>query len=307
MLDAAETKRWARLYALAVEGLVTVTMAREVGIDPTTLRRKARREGWPKLQEGVWALPGTPVTHRLRCLAILYVTGERALIARRSAAYERGLVTQEPDTVEVVVPFDRRLRKRPGVAALQSRTLRQADADEANGLRLTTAARTLRDLAAVLHDEELLYTAIRARQRQTVTVTALREQHDQMGTAAGRRRLGWVLDQMHELDSGFEWTVRRGITAAGLPPPHPQPYGLACPDGRTINLDIAWPAWRVGVEVASLAWHNAAQQSTDHLRHNQATVATWRVLYIGWERWHRHRERFLDELRGTLRLAGAPV
>lgn len=307
MLAAGETKRWARLYALALEGLVTVAMAQNVGIDPTTLRRKARREGWPKLQEGVWALPGTPVTHRLRCLAILCVTGERALIARRSAAYERGLVTQEPDTVEVVVPFDRRVRKRPGVAALQSRTLRQADADEANGLRLTTTARTLRDLAAVLDDEELLYAVIRARQRQAVTEAALREQHAQMGTATGRRRLGWVLDEMHELDSGFEWTVRRGVAEAGLPAPHPEPYPLTCPDGRTIRLDVAWPQWRVGVEVASLEWHNAAQQSTDHLRHNQATVATWRVLYIGWQRWHRHRAEFLDELRGTLRLAGAVV
>lgn len=292
---------------MAVDGLVTPAMAEQVGIHPTTFRRRAQREDWAKLQRNVWALPGSPSTHRLRCLAALYVVGERALVGRRSAAYEHGLVRDEPDTLELVVPRDRGIPRRPGVTAVNSRTLRQADAHEVNGLRLTSPARTVCDLAAVLNDEELLYVAIRARQSGAATEAALREQHARMKGAPGTHRLGRVLDEMHRLDSGFEWTVRRGITDADLPAPHPEPYALTCPDGRSIDLDIAWPHWRVGVEVAGLVWHNAAQQTTDHVRHNQATVATWRILYIGWERWHRHRERFLGELRQTLRLAGAPT
>lgn len=292
---------------MAVDGLLTPAMAEQVGIHPATLRRRTQREAWPKLQRTVWALPGTPVTHRLRCLAALHVVGDRGLVGRRSAAYEHGLVREQPDTVDVVVPQDRGIPRRPGVTAIRSRTLRQTDADEVNGLRVTTPARTVCDLATVLSDEELLNAAIRARQRGATTEAALREQHTRMKGAPGGGRLAWVLDEMHGLDSGFEWTVRRGITDADLPAPHPEPYALTCPDGHSIDVDIAWPHWRVGVEVAGLAWHNAAQQTTDHLRHNQATVATWRILYIGWERWHRHRERFLGELRQTLRLAGAPT
>lgn len=218
-----------------------------------------------------------------------------------------GVISEEPEAVELIVPHDRRIPRRPGVVAFQSRTLRHADVRDITGLQTTTPARTLRDLATVLDDEELLHSAIRVRQRREVTEAALREQHAQMGHALGRRRLAWVLDQMKGLDSGFEWGVRAGIAHAELPAPHPQPYPLPCPDGRTIELDIAWPRWRVGVEVASLAWHNARQQTTDHLRHNQATVATWRILSIGWQRWRRHPDRFLSELREALRQSGAPV
>lgn len=91
-----EQGRWARLFSMAVDGLVTPAMAEQVGIHPTTFRRRAQREAWLKLQRTVWALPGSPVTHRLRCLAALYVVGERGLVGRRSAAYEQGSSATSP-------------------------------------------------------------------------------------------------------------------------------------------------------------------------------------------------------------------
>lgn len=304
--DEEEPDRWARLYAASTEGFVTLRGAAAVDIPADTLRGKAAREAWPKLQLGQWALPGATVTHRMRCLAALEAIGGRSLVARRSAAYEQGLLRDEPETVEIVVPADRRTPARPGVTAFQSSTLRQCDATETDGMRMTVHARTVRDLAAVLPRMELMYTAITARQRRHCAEEDLREQYARMGTAAGRADFGWVLDEMRALDSGFEWTVRDGLRDTGLPAPHPKPYRLVCPDGRGVHIDVAWPEWRVGVEVWSLS-HDLGKQTTDHTRHNQATIADWRILYIGWHRWLHHRERFVDEVRGALRLAGAPV
>jgi len=309
---AKPTKRQQRWIALrraaAVTGVVTLDSADRHGIPRRSLRRTAAEQAWTKLQPGVWLLPGVELTHRHRCLAVRHVAGAGTVIGARSAAWLHGLRREKPHRVDVVVSRDERRPRLDGVRARHSRTLLRRDVVElADGLLVTAPARTVGDLSRVLAAEPLLYAAIAARQEGQLTEDELRQVCARMRPAEGTAALAWVADEMAALDSGFEWTVRQGLARTDLPAPHPSPYELPCPDGRAIHLDIAWPAWRVGLEVMGLSAHGVATQRTDQVRHNQATAGDWTILYVGWQRWRDERAQVLAEVRSVLAARGAPV
>lgn len=300
-------QRWVALMAEAqVKGVVSLAMAARHGVSARTLRRRAAKEQWVRLQRGVWLLPGFADTHRRRCHAVQQRAGDRVLIGGRSAALIHGLRREVPDAVEVVVARDRDVPTLDGVRGRESRKLRRRDVvRQDDGLRVVSAAWTIVDLARVLDAESLLYVAIAGRQAGLYTEDDLEGLRARLWPATGSAVLAWVIEEMRSLDSGFEWTVRRGLTAAGLPEPHPEPYELACRDGRTIHLDIAWPPYQVGLEVMGLSAHGVQTRRTDQVRHNQATAGEWTILYVGWERWREERSKVLDELRTVLRARGA--
>lgn len=302
-------RRWVALRrAAAPTGLVSLDLADRHGIPRRSLRRTATEQAWTRLQPGVWLLPGFPVTHRRRCLAVQQRLGARAVIDARSAAWLHGLSRDEPPWVDVVVARDRRRPSLDGVRARHSRTLARRDVIELDdGLLATTPARSIGGMAPLVTPQALLYAAITGRQQGLLAEAELCDVHARMRPAAGTAALAWVIDEMRALDSGFEWTVRRGLDAAGLPAPHPRPYPLPCPDGRAIHLDIAWPAWRVGLEAMGLSAHGLGTQRVDQVRHNQATAGEWAILYVGWQRWRDERAKVLAEARAVLAARGAPV
>jgi hypothetical protein len=289
-----------------VTGVVSLAMAARHGVPARTVRRRAAKEQWLRLQRGVWLLPGFADTHRRRCHAVQQRAGERVVIGGRSAALAHGLRHGVPDAVEVVVARDRDVPTFDGVRGRESRKLRRRDVvQQEDGLWVITPAWTIADLSRLLDAESVLYAAIAGRQAGQHTEDELEELCARLWPATGTAVLAWVIEEMRSLDSGFEWTVRRGLAAAGLPAPHPEPYELACPDGRTIHLDVAWSPWRVGLEVMGVSAHGMQTSRTDQIRHNQATAGDWTILYVGWERWREERRKVLDELRTVLRARGA--
>lgn len=287
-------------------GVVSVAMAARHGLSARTLRRHAAKEQWVSLQPGVWLLSGFADTHRRRCHAVQQRAGAEVVIAGRSAALAHELRVEEPEVVDVAVDRDRGVPSVAGVQGRESRQLLRRDVVcQPDGLWVVTGAWTVGDLSRLVDAEELLYAAIAGRQQGLFTEADLREVLARLWPASGTGVLAWALDEMHGLDSGFEWTVRCGLTAAGFPEPHPEPYELACPDGTSIHVDIAWPAWRVGLEVMGASAHGLQTSRTDQIRHNQATAGEWTILYVGWERWRDERDKVLDELRAVLRARGA--
>lgn len=289
-------------------GVVSVAMAVRHKVPVRSLRRRAAKQRWTKLQPGVWLYPGFELTHRRRCHAVQQRASKRAVIARQSAALLHGLRQEEPEHVQVVKVRNESVRSLEEADVRETRTLLKTDVVETDDdLWLTEPARTVGDLAGVRKPEDVLYAAITGRQQDLLTQAGLGKVRARLWPATGTATLGWVIDEMNQLDSGLEWAVRRGLDEAGLPAPHPEPYKLPCPDGRTIHLDIAWPPWRVGLEVMGLSAHGLQTSRTDQIRHNQATAGEWTILYVGWERWRRERDKVLDELRTVLAARGAPV
>ncbi|HWH33519.1 MAG TPA: type IV toxin-antitoxin system AbiEi family antitoxin domain-containing protein [Egibacteraceae bacterium] len=295
---------WSDLYrqAGARHGVVTLDDARAAGVPATTLRHRAAAEEWPVLHRGVWALPGAPDTPLRAGAAALAAVGERGVLARRSAAWMWGLRAHPPVRPEVLFAHARGATAHDGLVALRSRSLRDVDRTDRQGLRVTTPARTLGDLAAVTSFERLAETVVRARQRGLVELPDLAAQVAVMRKARGIQRLreAVVLLDGERVDSMLEHDIRAGLANARLPAPAREPIWLGSGPGR-LQIDIAWPELRVGIEVDGFAWHHSAEDlARDHRKGNVAAAAGWILLRVGYLRWRTDRAGFLAEARTVL-------
>lgn len=304
---------WTEIWDLARRqyGVVHVRQVERCGLASSTFRQRARREGWPRPYPSVVVLPGAPATFEARTSAALLAVGGKVLAARRTAAYLLGIVDDPPETVEVVVPEGRRARRPRGAGfrTIRSRTLRRADATRRRGLPVTTAPRTILDLAAVCTVGELRALVIDALQRRKVRFEDLVTIVHRVRRTPGRGRLRQVLLELdpERCDSVFEQLARRRLRRTGLRP-DPEPAEVRAGD-RSVHVDIPWRAYRVGVECNGYAFHHSRRDlDRDGRRHNRLVVHTdWRVLELGWDRFEEDWPGFVEELRRVLRSRGADV
>lgn len=301
--------RWQRLVQIAQRqhGFVHVRQADQVGLTADAVRKRADREGWPRPHRGVVGLPGGAATVEARVSAAVLAVGGRVLASRHTAAYLLGITDQAPHVIELVVPYDRGYPRIEGVRVWRSRTLRRRDATTVGGLPVTTAPRTLFDLAAVCSHAELRALVIDALQRRRVSLAALVAVCHRVRSAPGRCRFRQVLLEVDRdrCDSVLAYAVRRGLRAAGL---HPDPGPVALPAGdRVLEIDVAFSAFEVGIECDGFAYHSSrAQLDRDTRRRNRvAAYTTWTILHITWDRLERDWAGFLAELRAVLRARGA--
>ena len=295
--------------AVRRHGIVTAPMAADAGVSERALRRRAVEENWPRLHHGVWALPGSPDTPLRDCAAALAAAGPQALVARRSAAWLWELRPNAPVRPEVLVANDDGPVRRAGLVALRTRTLTPEDAVLREGMAVTTPARTLADMARVSSQERLLEMVVTARQSGLVQLPELAAQVGGMSGSPGIQRLRRAVELLdgERVDSLLERELRRGLGAAGFPKPDPEPLWLGTGPGR-VQIDIAWPDRRVGIEVDGFAHHHTAEDlARDHRKNNVLAAAGWVVLRIGYLRWQRERAAFLNELRSVLILRAIPA
>jgi hypothetical protein len=157
-----------------------------------------------------------------------------------------------------------------------------------DGIQVTTLARTLCDLGAVVDDEHVEQALDdvlrRGISKQWITRTLDRvDRPGPSGTAALRR----VLDRPERSgpipDSMFERLIERACVEAGLPQPQRQ-IPVRDPSGSVVAaIDAGWPDQLVGSEAQSERWHGGprgAQRDLD--RHNLLTSLGWRMLYATW-------------------------
>lgn len=296
------TLRDLMLLGTQQHGVVSLEQALASGVSRSTLQRLAAREGWRRLQRGVYLLPGADRGLRQECQGALLAAGEHAVLCRRTAAHLYGLLPP-PAVVELFLPLAERAPGLTGVRVCRTRTLNTADLAFMDGLRATTPTRTVIDLAAVLEPPELRAVLISARQRRLVDLDRLGRRSEQIGPVRGIGVVRRLLRELHPewCDSILEERVRDLVRQAGLPPPHPKPFPVETP-GRRLHVDIAWPSRRVGIEVDGFAYHSShAAMERDHRRANALLLAGWRILHVGWQRVESDADTFVAELRAAIR------
>lgn len=245
------------------------------------------------IAQGQWipAGPGTlvaaaaPATWQRSLAVATCATG--GVVSHRSAARLHGFDGHWLEIVEVTVPRPVR-RTLHGVIVHQAGPFHRSDVTEVDGLYVTTIARTLVDLGAVV-DDDLVEQALDDVLRRKVSERWIRQTLDRLerpgpsGTGALRRVLEREDRRGPLPDSMFERLIERAATDAGVPEPQRQ-VRVHDADGRVIAvLDAAWPDRRIGSEAQSERWHGGprgAQRDLD--RHNQLTAMGWRMLYATW-------------------------
>jgi len=159
------------------------------------------------------------------------------------------------------------------------------DVGRVEGVPVTTAPRTVVDLAGVLEADRLEEVLDAALRQGLTSVGHLEGRLDALGRQGrpGSTALAALLEARRAgrpSESRRELRLARLLVAAGLPPPVRQ-YELRSAGRVVARFDLAYPALRIGVEYDSYR-HHAGRQAwrADRSRHNRATALGWSVLHV---------------------------
>jgi hypothetical protein len=141
--------------ALRQHGNITRQQLLELGLGAEAIKHRSRAGDLHRVHLGVYSV-GRPATTALeRAAAAVLACGPTAALSHASAMALWGFWKRWPPTFEVIVRHDRRPR---GIKVHRSRTLTQQDLRWHLGIRVTSPARTLADMAPRLATKQLART-----------------------------------------------------------------------------------------------------------------------------------------------------
>lgn len=253
-----------------------------------------------RLHRGVYSVGHRGINRRGRWLAAVLAAGHGAVASHHTAGAIWELVRWEGST-HVTVP-----RKLPNRAGL---TLHQGEPPEdeitvRHGIPVTTVARTLLDLAAVLPRDRLekaIHEAEFRRYADSPSLPDLFERHRgarglaQLRAIAAQRDLGERVTRS-ELEHRFLTLIHE----KHLPRPEVN-FRTAVRDGW-LEANCAWPAQRLIAELDGRAAHETARAfERDRERDRLLQAAGWRVVRLTWRQLHDEPDALTRDLRRLLR------
>lgn len=227
-------------------GVVTRQQLLSAGVSAKEIERRVAAEVLLVEHRGVYRVGHRASSTEARYMAAVLACGKGAALSGKAAGHLLGLLKGAAPPPEVTAPSERRV---PGIQTRQSRS---AEATTWRGIPVTTVARTLVDLAAVLNEDELARACHEAGVRHHTTpgaVEAVLTRRPNVPGAAKLRRIlrGDVRVTLSKLERRFLDRLR----AARLP--LPETNRLA--GGR--RVDCRWPEWRLTVELDGYRYHGS--------------------------------------------------
>lgn len=283
-------------------GLVARRQLLALGIARSTIPEHAKRHGWDRPRRGVYRLPGTAASFEQDVLAALLAVGEDALASHLTAAYLHGVLSLRPPVVDILLPYRQRAPKLLDVHVTRSRTLRTADRCIVGGIPTTTLPRTMIDAATVLEPPGIRSLLIDARQRRRLDLSRVARRLLDVGPVRNSGELRRIIEELApgRVDSVLEEAVRRLLGKARLSPPHPAPFPVQI-GARRVELDIAWPDRKVGIEVDGYGSHaDRRAMDLDHRKQNAVVLQGWQLLRVGWDRIAQDPDGFAAEVAALL-------
>lgn len=293
-----------RLRALAERqhGVLSRDQARELGATRQHLRRRIDSPDWEAMTSKVLRLVGSRRTFRQRCMAAALDGGPRACVSHESAAALWRIPGFLPGALHVTRSVGRSGRPSALATVHHSCALQDHDVRLLEAIPVTSPARTIFDLAGVLHPGRTERALDNALARRLTTVPALRQVTDELarqgrpGSALMRRLLDDRATSYRAPESNLEARFESILDDAGVPIPLRQcEVGGADWVGRADYLD---PDRKVVVEIDSDLHHTTLLDASSDARRDAAlNEAGYRVLRIKeHDLWHRPDEvvrRFL--------------
>ena len=259
-------------------GLATRNQLREWGLPDRTLHRRVAEGMLVRVNSQVLALPGAALDLRTMTLAALLVhpdaipTGPSAATFLGGGPWDRFDWGSEP---WLICPRTRAVKARivvhPGVGLVR-----------AGGIAVSRPADALVDLIRFWPPTDALEVAQRGLVRGTITLPYLVEAHSKLTRHGGARQLREVIRDL--ADGAHSEAERRAIALlrdsglGGWIANHRVQAG-----SRWYELDLAFPAQRLAVEIDGRAFHSDAKSfQRDRHRQNDLVAAGWTVLRFTW-------------------------
>ncbi len=251
-LEAAELTGHEQVARIAStqDGLITTAQLRAATGSRHAPSDWAARGLVHRLHLGVYAVGHTALTVRAHRRAALLAIGRGAALSHWSASALLNMQRSEPDVVHVGVSSGR-VVSRPGIVVHHLHSLRPGDVTVVDGVRCTTAARTLVDLAGKKECRNLKRLCEQTEFLGLLDLPAIAETIERMSYPHGSRVLRELLAittlGTSKAGSKFERRVLKAILDAPLGDPVlQQPFDL--PSIGRIYVDFYWPEHNLVVE-----------------------------------------------------------
>ena len=287
--------------AASQEGLVSIEQLADLGMS-TDQRKRLAKNGWiRRVAPGVWAMAGSPTTHRQALRSGLLALGSDACVAFETAAALHDLDRSDPTAVEFLVPRDGR-RCESHFVVHHSWFIKRIDVITIQGFRCTSATRTILDLALARKKRIRIEAAIDSAVRLGLSSPQVLAQR--LTTLRGSGRWGCrTIDRLLE-DSGGHSLLERKFLAlvrrAGLPRPLTQVI-YRKGDRHVARVDFLFEKQRVVVEVSGGRGHSSpTERARDAQRRNELQDLGLRVYEFTWEQVTQHEAQVRDSLRAAM-------
>ncbi len=287
-------------------GIITTAEALSIGMSSSTIARRVEDGIFARLKRGLLALPGAST----RPDALLRAAGRilGAVTSHYSAAALHGMSPLPKEYPPTVTVHHRGTHTFPGLVVRQSTDLRPEHTIVHQGITITSAPRTILDLAAVARPRRLETILDQSLVTGSVHLDDLITFHESISRQGkkGMKGLRRMLLERSERDripeSVLETRMVSLLTRGGLALPVTQftaPW-LEPIDGR---VDFAYVDRRILIEADSRRWHGTFQAfETDRRRDMAAQLAGWIVLRFTWNMITNDPAYVIQTVRETLEL-----
>lgn len=288
-------------------GVFSTREAVALGMSRSTLQRRVDEGVFVRVGRGMLALPGTATRSDLKMRAALRLLN--GVVSHESAAKIHGF-EPIPEAEPSITVSHRSTHSFPGVKVHQSTDLLETHVEEIDGMRLTSAVRTLVDLAKVLGPKRLervvehaLLTG-KVDLKEFVELVAALARKGKPGMKALKTIIHQRLVGIAVSDTHLEREFYKLLKAAGLPLPTRQFHApwLKPLNGR---VDFAYVDLKIVIEADSRRWHLQFDAfETDRSRDNAAQIAGWMVLRITWRMIKEEPDAVIRTIREAIEVRG---
>ena len=281
------------MVGAAQHNVVTAAQCRESGVTEGQVKTLCRDRRWLRLNEGVYLLDADVVSgdppRRALIRAALFSAGPRAVAVLSTAAEVlniAGLPAGGTIHVSLPGPLARPRRSSDPQVQIHQLVLRPGETTMADGVPVTTPARTVADLivrssrmtAVSVLDSSLNRRILR--EDELVLVRGLIT-----GKRGATRARPWIAEADARAESPLETRVRLRAIDGGIPPDDLQFRVRARTGGIIAIADFAW--WRFGVRVVGEAdgvdaHDNPVALFRDRTRQNDIVAASCWPVRFAW-------------------------
>jgi len=272
-------------------GLITRPQLCELGVTKRVIDRTLANGELIRVHAGVYRVAGAPVTHRQRVLAACLAAGDDAAASHLTAAFVDRLIDAFPRRIDVTVPYGRQSTAKGFVLHRSRSPFARRFVDN---VPITGAARTLRDLAAVLPREELGVVLDRALRRRLVKLEAVPDDSRRRGSRTLRElvaeRMGKP-EREGDLESRFLALIER------LDLPRPVTQHKILVDGIEVaRLDIAYVEEKIAIEIDAYSDHSDVRSFVRDRRRNNIVAADHGFMFLHFTRADLTKPRYVRDV-----------
>ena len=287
-----------RRIAEGQHGVITRAQLSELGLGSDAIDHSVRIRRLCRIHRGVYSIVGRRLlTRRGFWMAAVLACGQGAVLSHLAAAALWGI--RGGSRIEVTVPRGRKAR--PGIQ-LHYANLPADEITVHHGIPVTTIARTLLDLSAVVQRDELRSAFRQVEQRRLTDAIGVGAMIERYPRKPGRPILRAVFQEARRglgiVRSEFEERFQAFLLNAGLPSP---PTNVLI---EGMEVDCAWPEQRLIVELDGRETHDTAHAfEHDRARDRRLGAAGWRVVRVTWRQLTEQPEELEADLRRLLGLS----